>query len=415
MPYPNPIPEKHRRERKRSLARHRQGLDDMRTRWLHTLALLSTVTTTAIAADSMLRIACDDTAAGAEITINGKFKGECPIDLSLPEGAHKLSATKNVDSTHARTFNVDIRIGDGVVKRVEVMLGEPELTPEGRRLEAERQRQDAELAAERQRLAAERIRQLQERNKQNLAAFKARGNTPGEPLILQDCPECPEMVLIPPGNFMMGSGVGITQEQPVHSVRVDGFALAKTEVTVGQFRRFNHSTGYKTTAEQSGKCWALKAAGDGYEEQPGRYWDNPGFNQGENYPVACVSWDDAKAYVAWLSRETGQSYRLPSEAEWEYAARAGATGKWIWGDDENRNCLHANIADQTLKDRYPNKPGRTTNCLDGQVHTAPVGSFLPNGFGLVDMSGNVWEWTEDCWNAGYSGAPTDGKAWSDGN
>jgi sulfatase modifying factor 1 len=144
-----------------------------------------------------------------------------------------------------------------------------------------------------------------------------------------------------------------------------------------------------------------------------RDWRSPGFAQEDDYPVACVSWNDAKAYVDWLSKQTGHDYRLPSEAEWEFAARAGTTTARFWGDNPDSACRYANVADRTAKTRYPGWP--IHDCEDGYVHAAPTGSFKANSFGLKDMLGNLWEWTADCWNGSYEGAPSDGSARTGGD
>ena len=238
----------------------------------------------------------------------------------------------------------------------------------------------------------------------------------------RDCPDCPEMVVIPAGNFDMGSPASEigrdADEGPVHRVRVQSFALARTEVTLGEFRAFVRDTGYRTDAEKNAGnaqgCYAWEAADGKWDWRAGRYWEQPGFEQVERQPVACISWNDAQSYVKWLAGKTGQTYRLPSEAEWEYAARAGSTTARPWGDDADRACGHANVADQT---KSPNGHGFNTKheCQDGHWFTAPVASYRPNGFGLYDMIGNVWEWTEDCYHDNYSGAPTDGSAWTGGS
>ena len=124
---------------------------------------------------------------------------------------------------------------------------------------------------------------------------------------------------------------------------------------------------------------------------------------GEARPAINVSWEDAQAYVAWLSRETGEEYRLLSEAEWEYVARAGTQTARYWGESETGQCRYANGRDDPI------------SCSDGHAETAPVGSFEPNAFGLYDVLGNVYEWTDDCWNASYAGAPTDGRSWASGD
>ena len=139
-------------------------------------------------------------------------------------------------------------------------------------------------------------------------------------------------------------------------------------------------------------------------------WRAPGFVQGDGHPVVCVSWTDAQAYVRWLSEETGKGYRLPSEAEWEYAARGGKTTSRYWGNGSSAQCAHANGADASAKRVHSGWP--VASCDDGVVHTASAGSYDANAFGLFDVLGNVWEWTEDCWHGTYAGAPGDGSAWT---
>jgi len=202
-------------------------------------------------------------------------------------------------------------------------------------------------------------------------------------------------------------------------VTLPRFALARTEVTLGQFLRFVKETGYKTDAEENRGgntgCYTLE---DGkWDWRSGRSWRNTGFLQDNDHPAVCLSWNDAQAYVAWLSKKTGQKYRLPSEAEWEYAARAGSKTARPWGEDEDTACAHANVADQTAKREIPGASGWAIhNCSDGYAYTAPVGKFAPNRFGLVDMIGNAWEWTADRWHGSYkdSGRPDDGRAWETG-
>ena len=185
----------------------------------------------------------------------------------------------------------------------------------------------------------------------------------------------PEMVVIPAGSFRMGcvSGIDcIDSQKPVHSVRIASFELSKYEVTFEEYDAFTDATGRERA-------------------------DDEGWGRGRR-PVINVSWDDAVAYTQWLSEQTGENYRLPSEAEWEYAARAGSTTQYSWGNDIGVN---------------------RANCIgcgsqwDGK-QTAPVGSFNANRWGLYDMHGNVEEWVQDCWNRNYEGAPDDGSAWESG-
>ncbi len=207
----------------------------------------------------------------------------------------------------------------------------------------------------------------------------------------------PKMVVIPEGSFEMGSE-RYESEKPVHRVRIRRFAMSAHEITKGQFAQFVKATGFKTQAEiDSDKgCYTVEKDGSGW--QAGTSWRNPNINQDDSHPVVCVSWNDAQAYVKWLREKTGKQYRLPSEAEWEYAARAGSSTQYPWGDEIGRN---------------------KANCYecgsqwDGKG-TAPVGSFTANKFGLYDTVGNVWEWVEDCGHESYEGAPEDGSAWISG-
>lgn len=182
-------------------------------------------------------------------------------------------------------------------------------------------------------------------------------------------------------------------------------------MTRGQFAAFVRATGH----DVSGGCWEY-TAGE-WKENASNSWRAPGFEQSDRDPVVCVSWDDAKAYVAWLSETTRQRYCLPSEAEWEYAARATTPTMRPWGDDRDNKagCDYANGADLTAKDKF--NLARTMDCRDGQVYTAVVGSYTANDFRLHDMIGNVLEWVEDCWNESYeaAGRPDDGSAWTSGD
>ena len=224
----------------------------------------------------------------------------------------------------------------------------------------------------------------------------------------RDCPECPEMVVVPAGTFRMGSPSwepGRTdREGPAHEVTFHRpFALGVHEVTVAEFGRFVDETGHRTGS--SCDVWE----GSEWEDRAGLGWRDPGFGQGGGHPVVCASWNDARAYVKWLSLRTGEAYRLPSESEWEYAARAGTETARYWGEGESGQCRYANGADATTA-FYGGM-----RCNDGHAWTAPVGSFEANSWGLRDMLGNVWEWTEDCWNDSYARAPADGSAWEIGD
>ena len=207
----------------------------------------------------------------------------------------------------------------------------------------------------------------------------------------QDCPECPEMVVIPTGKFLMGSPpdeLGRSDDEgPQHEVAIiNAFALGRYEVTREEYARFVSSTHH---AEDT--CTDRKRAD----------FRDPGFQQTGQHPVVCVSLDDGQAYARWLSTKTGKRYRLPTEAEWEYAARAGTETARYWGDEESAACLYANVADQAQK--RAGWKGQFFSCFDGYKYTAPVGSFRPNRFGLYDMLGNVWEWTCSDYAERYDG------------
>ncbi len=214
--------------------------------------------------------------------------------------------------------------------------------------------------------------------------------------LFRDCGECPELVEVPVGSYSMGSRHPRGNEFPVHRVTIEApFAVGVKEVTRGEYRRFVSATGHSagdscTTYEHDGlgKIWK-KWRGSGWKNRRGRNWEHPGYEQTDEHPVVCVSWEDAKAYVGWLSRETGEEYRLLSEAEWEYVARAGSRDVRYWRRGEQ--CRYANGADASTD------LSLRAGCSDGYARTAPVGSFVPNGFGLHDVLGNVWEWVEDCW------------------
>ena len=224
----------------------------------------------------------------------------------------------------------------------------------------------------------------------------------------RDCDTCPEMVVVPAGTFMMGSEKGDSDEKPVHRVTIaQPFAVGVYEVTRGQYARFVSATGHST----GNSCWTYE--GGRPKRRSGRGWKNPGFEQGETEPVVCVNWEDAQAYVRWLSEETGEAYLLLSEAEWEYVARAGTRTARYWGESEAGQCRYANGADQTAKNY--NDSRTMAECDDGHYRTAPVGSYEANGFGLHDVLGNVWEWTGDCWNGSYAGAPSNGGVWERGD
>ena len=242
---------------------------------------------------------------------------------------------------------------------------------------------------------------------------------PGEPAAapaagatFRDCPACPEMVVVPAGRFLMGSPPQEqgrrSREGPQRTVLIDSaFAVGKYEVTRAEFAAFLHEV---PPDERRQACMAWDTAAANFRRNAGaRDAHTPGYLQRDDHPVVCVSWNEAQAYAQWLSRKTGQRYRLLSEAEWEYAARAGSTTSRPWGDDPAQSCRHANLADETFA-REIARLGRQGSpgwhaCRDGHAYTAPVGRLAANRFGLHDMIGNAWEWVEDCWNESHAGAP----------
>jgi formylglycine-generating enzyme required for sulfatase activity len=228
--------------------------------------------------------------------------------------------------------------------------------------------------------------------------------------VLHDCPTCPAVTVLPAGRFEQGSKytdpAASPFEKPLHIVAIAyPFAMSANAVTVDEFRAFVAATG----RDMQGGCDVY----DGnWRRRPDSNWENPGFAQTGSHPVTCTSWNDAQAYAAWLSKTTGHRYRLPSASEWEYAARTGGAAVLPWADASGA-CASANVADQSAARRYP---GWTVfGCDDGFAYTAPVGSFKANAFGLNDMLGNVFQWTEDCWRADYTGAPINGSARTGGD
>ncbi|WP_232062276.1 formylglycine-generating enzyme family protein [Variovorax sp. PBS-H4] len=244
-------------------------------------------------------------------------------------------------------------------------------------------------------------------------------------------------VKLPAGEFLMGSDEApeslaraypqlptsrfaqLADEAPVHRVRITrAFWMGQHEVTVGQFRRFVEASGYvpESVADRTGGYgWradydpATTKRGDAFEGRDPRYsWRNPGFKQGDDHPVVNVTWNDAQALAAWLSRMEGRRYRLPTEAEWEYACRAGTRTRYSSGEDPRSLLGAANVFDASSASYWPRWRPMALDGDDGWPFTAPVGRFAPNPWGLYDMHGNAWEWVAD-WHGDtyYAQSPLD--------
>ena len=232
----------------------------------------------------------------------------------------------------------------------------------------------------------------------------------------------PRMIGVNGGSFRMGcvSGIACENKEPVRQVSIAPFALSVYEVTRGEFRRFVKQTGYVTDGERApqarpinpfsvkGGCSTLAA--HQVRTNIGFTWKNPNFPQTDEHPVVCVSWVDAQAYVEWLADETDRPYRLPSEAEWEYAARAGATGAIL--DEEVVRKVSYCANSRRVRRGFTEEEIET--CLATYPSTEGMGGRQPNAFGLHYMTGNAVEWVEDCWHTHFRGAPADGSAWTGG-
>jgi formylglycine-generating enzyme required for sulfatase activity len=217
--------------------------------------------------------------------------------------------------------------------------------------------------------------------------------------VFRDCPECPEMVVIPAGSFTIGSPASekdrYVDEEPRRQVSVRRFAVSKFDITRGEWAVFVSATKRETP---QGCTWTGRTKD---EIDPIGSWRNLGFAQDDRHPVVCVTWSDAQDYVHWLSEKTDKKYRLLSESEWEYAARAGTETAYSWGS----------VASHEYANYGADNWGGLASGRDKWVNTSPVGSFPPNAFGLHDMDGNVLQWVQDCFAPDYSALRTDGSAY----
>ncbi len=321
------------------------------------VALLSAIAPTAWAQTAtptaMLRVACDGAALNAEVTINGEFKGECPVDVPVAAGSLRIRVLKKVDNEREQVFEQEVRMAGGTVKRIDVELGAVQFNAAGQRIAAQRA---AEAKAQADRVAAD-LEKLSATFTANGVSFRMRA--------------------IPGGSFMMGSPASEpmrdSDEGPQRRVSVPAFQMGQTEVTQGLWQAVMGSNPSRFTS-----C-------------------------GSDCPVEQVSWNDAQTFIQKLNQVTGQQFRLPSEAEWEYAARAGCETPFNVGG-QCRSKIEASEANFDGDFTYN---GSSAGVYRRQ--TTRTGSFAANTWGLQDMHGNVWELVEDCFGD-YSSAPSNGSA-----
>jgi formylglycine-generating enzyme required for sulfatase activity len=254
-----------------------------------------------------------------------------------------------------------------------------------------------------------------------IAACEIRGahaalRMPAEKAVnsFRDCEHCPELVPVPAGSFLMGSPASETEvaglaperaraEQPVHSVTIrKAFAIGRNEVTIEEFSVYASESGFEGKG-----CWTL-AAGN-WKLNPEANWRAPGFEVQPTSPAVCLSRDDFQGYFDWLSERTGNTYRLPSEAEWEYVAQLAEVGPRIRSAEDAEACTVLNGADQSLKTSLDVR-WDYFRCDDGYVLTSPAATFGADRLGLYDLFGNVAEYTADCYYPDHNGAPDDGTA-----
>jgi formylglycine-generating enzyme len=256
------------------------------------------------------------------------------------------------------------------------------------------------------------------------AADPAKGVPPGK--TFKDCADvCPEMVVIPAGSGIMGStheeqtlqGVAPSfaeREGPQVTVTIaKPYAMSKTEITRGQYARFVADT----KRDVPKQCAVYNKENDTWTGEFGNTWDNPGFAQTDDHPAVCISWTDATDYAAWMAKKTGKTYRLASEAEWEYAARGGAKTAYFWGDSVQPICEKANVMTSATIQAIgtPESWLDKLVCASDRSWSVPVGTFEPNAFGVHDMIGSVWEWISDCSSPTHEGAPLDGSPQTKGD
>ena len=225
-----------------------------------------------------------------------------------------------------------------------------------------------------------------------------------------ECTDCPEMVVVPGGTFIMGADEGEEgrYEGRPHEVTIERrFAIGVDPVTVAQFRVFVEDSGYEAASD------CIVPMEGTYKAVPGANWQDPqlGRKPKDEEPAVCLDFKDVSAYAEWVAHRTGKPYRLLSEAEWEYVAKAGSTARFPWGDDPEKACDYGNFMDASAP-AEANVEGAVAACNDGYPTLAPVGRLTPNAFGVREMVGNVWTWVQDCYVMPYpDDTPLDGSAY----
>jgi len=329
------------------------------------------------------------------LTFGGVYVWQRDRDAAIQEAALHAESMRRADEEAARRAAQERERIEVEAKRRAEEASARRAADEKARADAEARRRAEEEAAARQsaeeraRAAASRRQAEEEERRQAEEARRAASQS------ARDCSECPDMVRLPAGSFVMGADGAEEQREglgdwarnrglPRKRITIrTAFWMSRTEVTIGQFRAFVEAT----NRDMGAKCWVWAGK---WTDMAGRNWRDPGFPQSDTHPVTCVSSTDAIAYAAWLSQRTGRRYRLASEAEWEYAARAGTVTARYWGDEWGDGDRYATIHA---------KRGGTT----------PAGSLIPNAFGLHDILGNVWEWTMDAYNKDLAAQPEDGS------
>ncbi len=337
---------------------------------------------------SMLRIACDGNAAGAIVTVNGRKMGECPLDMQVQPGDVRIQATKPRDPETNLVFEQSLYLGDGVVKRIEVLLEKTALTAEGVRRQKERERERLRQEAELRRQEELRRQQQEEAKRQRslqlevaLNKLRAQGAEPGNGKSFKDCDDCPSMVLLSsPGR--------------------DPVAMGQFEISRAQYAQFatetKRPTGKGCTVWNGG--WFTNIS-EFWKVREDLDWTNPGHEQKDDHPVVCVSVRDALAFIEWLSVKTGQRYQLPSFAWWSVAA-GGEYGKEVpvpWTGTMAAACRYGNLFDRSgdAVATATRSIGTAYDCDDGAPYTAAIGGFAASPYGVFDLWGNVTEMLED--------------------